>query len=903
VSRRAFTARVAVRTLLRSRGQAALVLATIAVPILIGTAATTVARSLELTPVRQLEAQVGPQAAAWVDAYQYPGLVQSPLGMVAPATDQGPAAVPTLAAYEDALTGALGPGHALHRLLLMPARWTAADGRYRDGGYLFEADLSVPEIAAAFPLAAGHDPQALGEVVVDHALADELGLAPGDHLTAAAPPGYGDGEALLPPTTVEVVGVARAIPGAAGRLAAVGLPGTALATPATVWGGTPMRWLVTGDPVTWDTVRAVNAVGSAVWSRAVFTDPPPASQVTLPDEEIGFFGASSEDRALFAILGVGLVGLVALLVAPSFAVGARRIRHEMGLLSAIGSGRRELRRVVLFQGVVAGVAGVVVGIGGGIGVAAAIRAVAHLAGSVALPDLRVEWSVVAVLAAIGLVAPALAAWWPARQAAREDPVAALTGRRVARSARRPRHGVAGAVVLAVGLLVCGAGVVRSSSSVLAGGALVLLVGVVLSLGPVVGLVARLAPRLATAGRYALRDADRNRSRTVPAAAGVLAAVALAVGAGGFSTAYDAHQDATWAPPSGLGTVRVSLADVVATGDGTAPLSDEQWAQLGSALGDHLALAGPTVPVRIGLPADPADPYGGINPQVVGGGSYPTDDRYHVAGWQPSAVSSAPLVDDGSTVSRLGLPGADAAAAALAAGRVVVNWSGFVAADGTVRFVVADGASSHDLVVPATVADLRGSQFRVIVPPALAADFGLMVVQVGLLAPVESTPSTDAEHEAATALDAVVPGAATAVERGPGSVGNTYVLVLALAAALIAVAAAGTCVALAAADARPDLATLAAVGSPTRVRRGIAAAQGAVIVALGVGLGAVVGMAFAAALVVARRFGGTGSVDATWSVHVPWPVLGLLVVLVPAVALGGAWLLTPNRLPLTRRIAG
>lgn len=156
------------------------------------------------------------------------------------------------------------------------------------------------------------------------------------------------------------------------------------------------------------------------------------------------------------------------------------------------------------------------------------------------------------------------------------------------------------------------------------------------------------------------------------------------------------------------------------------------------------------------------------------------------------------------------------------------------------------------------------------------------------------------------MQAVVPGAVTAVERGPGSVGAVYVLVLSLAAGLIALAASGSCVALATADSRPDLATLAAVGSPRRIRQAIAAAQGAVVVGLGVGLGTVIGMAFAAALILARRFGtvdGVPAVDPTWSVHVPWPVLACLVVLVPLAALGGAWLLTPPRLPMVRRVAG
>ncbi|QAY71577.1 ABC transporter permease [Xylanimonas protaetiae] len=895
MSRLRFTARLAVRDLLRSRGQAALVLATIAVPVLVGAAATTTARSLDLTETRQLDATIGPAATAWVDAYQRPGLVQSPTGSVRTDDAAAPAVPPTLAAYETALARVLGTPDDVHRMLVASPRWTGEDGRYRDGGYLIETDLTVPDVAAAFPLAAGRVPREPGEVVVDHALADALDLDPGATLTATPPPGTAGVDVAA--SRVSVVGVLRPVPGAADRMAAVGLPGTAARVPATLGDASQgsVRWIVTGPPVTWEQVQAVNALGSVVLSREVIARPPSAGQVAFPGDATA---TSDQDRALYVILGAAAVALAALMVAPAFAVAARRHRRELGLLSSVGAQGRDLRRVVVLQGVLAGTVASVAGAAGGIGVAAAIRGVTLAAGSVAMPDLRLNGAALALLVTNGIVSPTLAAWWPARQAAREDPVAALTGRPSVGGVPRERRRALTVAALAVGVLLSGAGVTASAPVLLGVGALTLLGGVLGSLGRIVGLLARLAPRLATPARYALRDADRRRSRTVPAVAGVLAAVALAVGAAGFSASYDAHGRAVYDAPSGVGTVRVAAPAADAGPDATTP---RQWAALGDTLTRELP-GGPVVPVRVGLSANASSPVwldvawvGGTAPSVPPLRVYP-------ASWVPAADPNAPLVDDGTLVARLGLPGSAEAAAALAAGRVVVRWPQQVTPEGTARIGVGHAAVPSAVEVPATAVDLGSDRLRVIVPPTLADRLALRTVQEGLLAPSTPLPDVDAEHAALAALAAVVPGVEMAVERGPRSDGGAWTLALALTAAVLAAAAAGTCVALAAADVRPDLATLAAVGAPRRVRRGLAVAHAAVILVLGVGAGAVLGLAFAWAAVAGRRFGLHG-VDPTWSFVWPWPVLALLVLAIPAVTLTGAWLLTPARLPLTRRLAG
>jgi len=188
-----------------------------------------------------------------------------------------------------------------------------------------------------------------------------------------------------------------------------------------------------------------------------------------------------------------------------------------------------------------------------------------------------------------------------------------------------------------------------------------------------------------------------------------------------------------------------------------------------------------------------------------------------------------------------------------------------------------------------------------VPPSLAGRFSLTIVQVGLLATTTTLPDQDTQHTAEAALGAAVPGIALAVERGPQPSGGADLAILVGAAVFLALASAGMCAALAASDSVPDLATLAAVGARRRLRRRIAAAQTGVITFLGVWLGTPVGLLIAAALVTVRRYAGADGEDMTWQLHLPWGLLALMLLAIPAVTPAGAWLLTPAHLPTTRRV--
>ena len=176
----------------------------------------------------------------------------------------------------------------------------------------------------------------------------------------------------------------------------------------------------------------------------------------------------------------------------------------------------------LAVGVLAAVAGTVVGLVGWLAARSAIeRAAGRRIGRFDLP-----WDLVAVAALLAVVITGVAAWWPARQLSRLSIVGALSGRP---AAPRPVHrsmGVA-AVLVALGLALVGiAGPTNDPEPLpLILGLVAVVAGVVFLAPAAVRLLGPLATRLPFAPRLALRDLSRHQSR----AAASLAAITLGIG--------------------------------------------------------------------------------------------------------------------------------------------------------------------------------------------------------------------------------------------------------------------------------------------------------------------------------------------------------------------------------------
>jgi putative ABC transport system permease protein len=121
--------------------------------------------------------------------------------------------------------------------------------------------------------------------------------------------------------------------------------------------------------------------------------------------------------AVFALMAlvlatVGVYGLIAYSVAER--------RHEIGIRLALGAQGRDVRRLVVAQGVRLTLIGVVIGLGGAIAVGRALRSMLFGVGVVDVPTLL-------GVSAILLTVAAMASWIPARRAARTDLLGALRG--------------------------------------------------------------------------------------------------------------------------------------------------------------------------------------------------------------------------------------------------------------------------------------------------------------------------------------------------------------------------------------------------------------------------------------------------------------------------------------------
>nr|WP_281381917.1 ABC transporter permease [Nocardiopsis mwathae] len=638
--------------------------------------------------------------------------------------------------------------------------------------------------------------------------------------------------------------------------------------------------------------------------------------------------ADTERLLVYAgVLGAGLLVTV-LLIAPAFAVGAQRSARRLAVIAAQGGAPRDLRRMVLSGALVIGPTAAVAAALLAVAVASAGFALLRAAGNPNFPNLILPWADIAAFALFGVAIAVIAAWLPARTAARMDPVAVLTGRRTATTSRSRLHLLGLALSLAGGAAVAvGIGLMRYEVS--AAGIVVIVLGTALCSGAIVGALGRAAGRLPLSLRIALRDSARNRPRTVPAIAAVFAALTFMVATAVFTVSEAEHAGWFHFPRAAEGTVLAYLTDP----DRADPDTTERVA---TAMTRELP-ATEALPVRM-MDTDFAvaplpDPNGSCPLWAVVPPASPAQaaemsvddidcapmklnaDRNRQTLWETRGQVS-PLVDDGSVVRALDLPDADRAAGALAEGKAVVTRDLDLRPDGQAHVAFlrvrnvdgdpdpgrADGPfdDGHVAEVPAVVVDWPSAQYELIIPPSMLADWGGEARTVGLVAPTADAVPDDASVDRARAAAAELAPVEVFAERDGGSPANpTRMYALIAVAAVIAVGASWVAVGLAAADARPEMATLAAVGAAPSTRRRVSGARGLVITATGVVLGLACGLALGAAQVLMERH-RYGYPDESWTVVVPWPMISLVAVAVPAIAVLGAATVIRPHIPLVRR---
>ena len=524
--------RLAWREARRAPLRSALVLVMIALPVLAVTVADTVYSTSKLDGAQGVERRLG-AAEVRVQLGSSSPVLQLPdpdRGSIQPGAD-GTEEPATLAQVRR-VVGEVPVVEVRHDSLRF-----VTDAGVGDAEVLL-TDLGSPLTAGLVELSAGRWPQTPHEVVVNAALVERG-------------PELGEDLALDDGSSVRIVGTAESAitssrPMVVGPLGAVASSDVASRT-----------YLLGGDPVSWAEVGELNAIGATVLSRAVLADPPPTSALDPRIREL----LSVADRTGLTVLALVVVMVlieVVLLAGPAFAVGARRQARTLALMAAAGGSPGDARRVVLGSGVVLGLLGSVLGLLLGLGLARALMPVFQGFSDAGFGPFDVDVLHLAGVSGFGLLSALLAAAVPAFTAARQDVVAVLGGRRGdARPSRRSP--VLGLVLVGVGVAGAASGArgVARGELLIAGSAIVLVLGMVLVVPVVVVAVAALARRLPLSLRFAARDAARHRTRTVPAVAAVAATVAGVVALGIATSSDEAENLASYVPQAPAGTGYVS----------------------------------------------------------------------------------------------------------------------------------------------------------------------------------------------------------------------------------------------------------------------------------------------------------------------------------------------------------
>jgi putative ABC transport system permease protein len=243
------------------------------------------------------------------------------------------------------------------------------------------------------------------------------------------------------------------------------------------------------------------------------------------------------------VLGLVFIGLVSV---ASFSVLAQRRLRALGMLSAIGATGRNLRLVMIVNGLVVGVAGAVAGAVLGLAAWFAYAPALQQSTGHVIDAANLPWWAIAIGVLLAITTSVLASRRPAKTMAAVPVVTALSGRPAPPKAVHRSAGP-GVIVFAVGLacLASSGGLAAVGGGeggegggrpgpghtlLLLGGLVATIVGIIL-LAPLAisVLTAGAGPRLPVAIRIALRDLVRYRARSGAALAATTFAVFLAMG--------------------------------------------------------------------------------------------------------------------------------------------------------------------------------------------------------------------------------------------------------------------------------------------------------------------------------------------------------------------------------------
>jgi putative ABC transport system permease protein len=589
-------------------------------------------------------------------------------------------------------------------------------------------------------------------------------------------------------------------------------------------------------------------------------------------------GGNEGTAAALIAMALAAVGMlfVSLVAAAGFVVIAQRRLRQLGLLAAVGATKRHLRLVMLANGAIVG--GVAAVAGAGIGLAGwfALAGTVESSARHRIDRFDLPWLIIVSTMALALLTATAAAWWPARRIARMSVMQALSARPAPpRPARR--SGQVAVVLIAVGFGALWVGTSRRPAPVIAG--ILLTAAGMLLLGPLaVRLIAAARRPMPVPLRLALTDLGRYQARSSAALAAISLAVAVAVAIVAGSAAGESIQRRE----NGVANLADNQVVVrIANGqnenaDGPGPiLVEHTTAELESMQADVdriIAALGPSTTVTglsavasateetsNGKPSHPTVELG-----IGSGGdslaSYPiyvaTDDLLRLYGLHANDLD--PTVDlvtnhtgDLQLVTPDPIPG-------LARGEFLRPKT---------QHVSALGYSSLPRALLTTAAMQRHNWSAVPVGWLIAAGQPITASQVADLRDIAAGAGLTIES---SRVQATLTDLRTATVLG---------------GALLAMAVLASTVGLIRGEAAADMRILTALGARRRLRRALTAATAGALALLGTAIGAAT--AYLVIATILRR---------QPEALVPVPLTHLLALLVgiPIIATGAAWLLAGQR---------
>jgi putative ABC transport system permease protein len=911
--------RIARRDARRYKWRSALIVVMVGLPVLLLTAGITLIATSDVSLAESVPRVMGSAQARIYDIGAAGRVFQSPDGRSNGSTSGGSdaRAVPGFALDSGWTTSKVRKltGGRVIQMFNSTMRVTLGDRRPR---------MQVLGIDARDPLARGMTELVYGrwassasEIVVT-----EAGIANGlprhGQLTTAGPDGK--------PRQLTVVGVAT------GQTDFGQLP-YLIALPDLVAGGTdqgPSAFLLQrSDPVTWSDVRAMNDYGLLVQSRAVYLNPPPTTQV---DPQIAqTIGSNQRSNDLVLLLAaVGLFIETTLLAGPAFAVSAARQRRSLALAASNGAEARQLRRYVLGQAVVLGVVSATVAV-----VAGVLLTLGGLTwwkaghADFATGPFEVSWPRVVGVFICALVASVIAALLPAKGIARLDIVSVLAGRSGDGRARRGLPAIGVVVMVLSGIAIFwgvasgGEGGIGLREYLIVGGAVGLVLGCLMVIPALLALVGRLGTHLALSLRLAARDTARQRGRSTPAVAAIMAAVAVLTTLSIAEASYDRKRESTYQPQGPMGAGIIMLGGEDASERGVRSVTNRFAPQLVmEPVGQVVdTAANPKIRSKVSwvtpVPRNCTEaeilarrnPDGGVGGVAICESLTSTDSGVQV-GSLSSLAATLPL----STSQRAVLQGGGAlitdpslvrdAQVSYVAGTATQDRSG-----ATTAAKITQRTSLPAVVVnPQRLSATSRGFFSAWILPETATRLGWPVLITSL--DVTSPSGTISAAEERAVSDRLGDEYTFRVERGYQDESLLILLVLFSVAGLLVLIASLISTALSLAESQNDMATLAAVGATRHTRRGIAGAQALVVAAcgclLGVGVGLVPGIASTWPLTV-RAITAGGQTDFVTGhtapvIVIPWLPLLALILVVPLLAGAFSWIAVRRHPQMTRRLA-